>query len=57
MLDIEITKTASDEVVLEHGISGAAVVFAVIFVCGISAISIWISFAGVSSLEPKKMLV
>lgn len=56
-LDIEIKKTSSDEVVLEHGVSGAAVLFAVIFVCGISTLSMLISFAGVSSLEPKKLLM
>ncbi len=51
-----ITKMSSDEVVLETVVSTGTVGFTVFFVCGISCISVFLSFLSISSLEPKNLL-
>lgn len=51
-----VTKTSSDEVVLEHRTSVESMAFAAFFVCGISCISVCLSFTQLSSQEPKKLL-
>ena len=51
-----ITKLSSDEVVLETVVSTGTVGFTVVFVCGISCISVFLSFLSISSLEPKNLL-
>lgn len=52
--DPVITKTSSDEAVLERVVSGDAVLFMALFVCGISGISVIASFVGVNGLKRKR---
>ena len=52
----DITKTSSDEVVLDREIPADRMFLVAVFVCGISGISVLLSFRSVSSLEPKKLL-
>ena len=52
----QITKTSSDEVVLERTASPKAFGFSALFVCGISGISVILSFSKISGMEPKKLL-
>ena len=51
-----IMKTSADEVVLNHEVSGETLLFAILFVCGTSGISVYLSFMKIGSLEPKKLL-
>lgn len=51
-----VTKTASDEVVLDHKVSVETMFFTILLVCGISSISVILSFFRISSLEPKRLL-
>ena len=44
----QITKTSSDEVLLDGTVSGDTIGFAALFVCGISGISVLLSFAKIS---------
>ena len=53
---LEITKTSSDEVVLGHDVSMGTALFTALFVCGVSALSVCMSFGGIRRLEPKKMM-
>ena len=53
----EITKTSSDEAVLDRSFSGDTVFLVILFVCGGSCISVAVSFAGISGLELKKLLM
>ena len=51
-----ITKLSSDEVVLEAVVHTGTIGFTTVFVCGISCISVFLSFLSISSLEPKNLL-
>ena len=53
----EIIKTSSAEAVLDRTVTGDTILFVILFVCGISSISVILSFASISSLEPKKLLM
>ena len=53
----EITKTASDKAVLDHTVSADAILFTAFFVCGISGISVILSFDRITGLEPRKLLM
>ncbi len=50
----EITKTSSDEVILAHTVSKEAALFAILFVCGVSAVSVILSSAHLNGLMPKQ---
>lgn len=52
-----VTKISSDEVVLDHQVSIYTMGFMVLFVCGISCISVIVSFFSISGLDVKKLLM
>lgn len=52
-----IIKTSSEQAVLEHTVSAGAILFMVLLVCGISGISVLLSFAEVRNPEVKKLLM
>ncbi len=52
----QITKTSSDEVLLDGAVSSGTIGFAALFVCGISGISVLLSFAKISGMETKRLL-
>ena len=51
-----ITRVSSDGAVLEHAVSGSTVWFMVLFVCGVSSVSVMLSFVKISSAGLKKLL-
>ena len=51
-----ITRVSSDGAVLEHTVSGSTVWFMVLFVCGVSSVSVMLSFVKISSAGLKKLL-
>ena len=52
----EVIKTSSAEAMLEREISRDTMFFTAVFVCGISCVSVLLSFAGISGIELKKRL-
>ena len=53
---LEIAKTSSDEVVLEHDVSIGTICFTMLFICGISALGVRLAFRRIRSQEPKKLM-
>ena len=51
-----ITRVSSDGAVLEHTVSGSTVLFMALFVCGISSVSVMLSFVKISSAGLKRLL-
>ncbi|MCI8634215.1 MAG: hypothetical protein HFJ05_01265, partial [Eubacterium sp.] len=49
-------RVSSDGAVLEHAVSGSTVWFMVLFVCGVSSVSVMLSFVKISSAGLKKLL-
>ena len=52
----EIIKTSSAEAVLERTVSGDTMFVVILFVFGISSVSVILSFISISHFEPKKLL-
>ena len=52
----QITKTSSDEVLLDGAVSSGTIGFAALFVCGISGISVLLSFAKISGMGIRELL-
>ncbi len=52
----QITKTSSDEVLLDGTVSAKAMGAAVFFVCGISGISVIVAFSKIDSIELNRLL-
>lgn len=51
-----VSKNSSEGAVLEHTVSIGTIGFMIFFVCGVSGISVILSFVKISNLEPKKLL-
>lgn len=51
-----VTKTSSENVKLDHRVSGDTVLWMVIAVCGVSCISVILSAVKILDIEPKKLL-
>ena len=52
----QIAKTSSDEVLLDGAVSSVTIGFAALFVCGISGISVLLSFAKISGMGIRELL-
>ncbi|MCI8785303.1 MAG: ABC transporter permease [Eubacterium sp.] len=52
----QIAKTSSDEVLLDGAVSSSTIGFAALFVCGISGISVLLSFAKISGMGIRELL-
>lgn len=52
----QIAKTSSDEVLLDGAVTGGTIGFAALFVCGISGVSVLLSFAKISGMGIRELL-